>query len=195
LAVSLLLLIGTLAQAGVVDAVEVDVANHSVAMPFDHLGRTTPLHPALFVRAEHHWLGGRVLGLHQDLHLGGFHDPLMGTSAMFGTDLTGRATASFGLMGEASLGLGVSHSFRARPVLKWNDEDKTYAPATDFGRPGITGGFGLGLGYDFRRLTRTPMTLLVTYDWFGQSPWLPAIPVGPQGALGVGIRWTLGGDT
>ena len=187
-----LLLLGDLARAGVVDAVGLDLANHSIAMPFDHLGRLTPIHPALFVRAEHRWLGGEWLGLHQDVHAGGFHD-FFGTSAMLGTDLLGRVTAPFGLTGEAGIGLGVSHTFRARQVLAWDEEEATYAPATDLGRPGITGGFGLGLGYDFGRLTRTPVTVLISYDWFGQSPWLPAIPVGPQGAFGIGLRWALGG--
>jgi hypothetical protein len=176
-----------------VDAVQVGFGNHSVAMPFGQLGRFVPFYPAVEVGAEHLWVDQGVFDLAHAASVGVWHHDFMGTSATVGTDLAARFTASKGPLAQASLGLGYSHAWRARPVLKWDDDEGTYLPAPDRGRPGFFGGLGLAAGFDFGRVTDVPLAVCLDYAWFVQTPYMPGIDVGPQGILSLTFRWTFGG--
>ena len=92
----------------------------------------------------------------------------------------------------AGLALGVSDTFRG-PVLRWNGQE--YESVTDSGQLGITGGFEFGVGYDLARVADLPVTVHLDYFWYAAIPWLPAVPLGPQSTLSVGVRVALGGGS
>ena len=176
-----------------VDAAQVEVGNMSLALPFGQLTRFDPYYPAAFVGAEHRWLDKRVVDVAQVARFGGFRHGLFGTSMMLGTDTMVRATTGFGLAPEGGLGITVSDQWRAREVLRWDDDDGTYAPSNDPGTLGVTLGFTIGLGLDLSELSGPPLTPYLAYRWFVQTPFLPALAVGPQGCTNIGIRWAFGG--
>ena len=176
-----------------VDAAVLDVGDHAVALPFGHLPVQGPLGPAVDAGIEHRWVDGGAFVLAQDARIGAFDHVLFGTSATLGTDLLARVTLPQGPTAEAGLGVGGSYGWRAREVLAWDETAATYTPAADLGRPGFTTGFVLGAGYDLGEVTTAPVALQLRYQWFVQTPFLPALPLGPQGILSVGLRWTFGG--
>ncbi len=190
---SLALVVSSALADPFLDAVVLDVGDHAVALPFGHLPVQGPLGPALDAGVEHRWVEGGAFALAQDARLGAFDHVLFGTSATLGTDLLARVTLPAGPTAEAGLGVGGSYAWRAREVLAWDEEAGTYAPAADPGRPGLTAGFVLGLGYDLGEVTAAPLAVQLRYQWFVQGPFLPALPLGPQGILSVGLRWTVGG--
>jgi hypothetical protein len=65
--------------------------------------------------------------------------------------------------------------------------------SNDPGRLGVTLGFSLGLGLDLAEIDGPPLTPYIAYRWFVQTPFLPALAVGPQGCTNIGIRWAFGG--
>ena len=169
---------------GFVDAVDVVAGDQSVAMPFGNLAPRAPLHPAVSAGAEHRWLAGDHLALWQSARIGGHLHPIGGDALRLWTEAGGRATAGFGGLAEAGLDLGVAQIWRPRPVLAYDDGRWHEVP--DAGRPALTAGFGLGVGYG-----RGPVTVLLDYRWFAQVPFLPAVLAGPSATLSAGIRWEL----
>jgi hypothetical protein len=165
-----------------------ELGNHSVAFPFGHMSRLTPLHPAVAVTTEHVWLEHGALQLAQQARLGVIRQGFLGTSVVLGTDLWARLYHPRGPGAELGLGLGASDSWRARQGLDWDEDAGTYTPSADTGRLGLVAGVWLGLGWKLG-----PVTPALQYRWFVQSPFLPGIPLGPQGILGVAVRCELGG--
>lgn len=180
-------------MAALVDAVAVEVGNHSVAMPFGQLGRVSPIYPSVALSAEHRWVDRGVFDLAQDLRLGVRRHGVFGTSAVLGIDLIARFTASAGPTAEVGVGVGAADHWRAREVLAWDEEAGTWTPAPDRGRLGASFGFGLGVGVDLSRFTDAPVTALVAYRWSLDTGFLPALPLGPHGTLGFALRWSFGG--
>lgn len=176
-----------------VDAIEADVGNHSVAMPFGHLARTGPLHPAGGLAAEHVWAGGEVLTLAQQVRIGGVRQGFLGTSATLGTAVLARVTAPVGPVAELGLGLGALSTWPVRERLTWDEQQGSYRPGSHPAQLGLSFGFDLGLGFDLSRVSALPLTPMLRYRWFAQSPFLPGLPLGPQGIVSLGLRWTLGG--
>jgi hypothetical protein len=176
-----------------VDAVHAGFGNHSVAMPFGHLGRFAPFYPAAEIGAEHVWIHRGVFDLAQSAGVGGWHHEVMGTAATLGTDLAARVTTGPGVLAEGSLGLGLSHTWRARPIVAWDEDRATYVPASDPGLTAMMGTFGVAVGYDFGRVTDVPLAVALDYEWIAQTPYMPGIAVGPQGILSLTFRWSLGG--
>jgi hypothetical protein len=175
-----------------VDAVQLGIGNHSVAMPFGQLGRFSPFYPAFELGAEHRWVSRGVFDLAHAASVGSWHHRYMGTSATLGTDLAARFTAPQGPLAQASLGAGLTYSWRSRPVVAWDEAQETYVPSGDPGRAGFMAALGLAVGYDFGRVTDAPLAVSIDYVWLAQTPYLPGIDVGPQGILSLTVRWSFG---
>ncbi|MEM6931191.1 MAG: hypothetical protein AAF602_29945 [Myxococcota bacterium] len=177
-----------------VDAVEIEVGDLSTAVvPFSNLAPLGPLRPVVTVGAQYVWVDQRF-DIVQTLRVGGHAHPTAGNAARLGTDLDLRWTSGVGPLVEAGLSFGVNHVFRARPVLVFDPDTQEYTERASRGRLGVAGGVGLALGVDLSDLSKVPVTLLVDYHWGVQTAWLPALPVGPFGALSAGVRFALGGD-
>lgn len=171
-----------------VRAVELDVGQHSIAMPFSHLGRVSPFDPAVSVAAEHPWVRAGAFTLAQQARVGFAAHSFLGHTALVGTDLLARVTLPAGPMAELGLGVAATDEWGARPVLDRDGE--SYVPEADRGSLGAAVGAQLGLGFAVGRVTP-----LVQYRWYAQTPFLPALPVGPHSTLSLGVRWSFGGES
>jgi len=179
-----------LAQAGPIDAVELQVGDRSVAPPFGNVVPRGTVRPALRAIVETPGLTGPHLTLRPAGYVGGHVHPNAGSGWRIGAELIGRATAGPGPFAELRLGLGAVHALRGVALAF---DDGVYREGVDPGRLGAELGFGLGAGVDLSRRTALPLALTVTYRWMGQTAWLPVIPVGPMSELGLGARWIVGG--
>lgn len=178
------------ARAGVVDAVEVVVGDHSVGPPFGNVVPRAVVRPVLGVAAERAWVAGRHAALLQSVRVSGYQSPNVGSGWRASTELSGRFTAGPGPFVEPSLAVGVADNWWA-DALRFDEASGAYVAAADPGRLGATVGFGIGAGFDLGRRTSVPLALVLAYRWFAQTAWLPVVPVAPKAELTVGVRWTL----
>lgn len=174
-----------------VDAVEVEVGDHSVGFPFQNLAPETPLRPAVTVAAQHLWIDRRIDVL-SALRIGGHAHPALGNAVRLVTDFDVRLPTGVGPVFEAGLSGGLHHVVRQRPVLVWDAEVEDYVERASRGRPTLALGFGVAAGFDLGDVSDVPLTVLVDYHWWAQTGFLPALPVGPQGTLSIGLRAALG---
>jgi hypothetical protein len=170
-----------------VRAVELDVGQHSIATPFAQLARVSPFDPAVSLAAEHPWVRAGAFTLAQQARVGFAAHSFTGHTALVGTDLLARVTLPAGPMAELGLGVAAVDTWRSQVLVR---DGESYVPATDKGALGAALGAQLALGFELGRVTP-----LVQYRWYAQTPFLPALPVGPHSNLSLGVRWSFGGES
>ncbi|MEN0066751.1 MAG: hypothetical protein AAGA48_31760 [Myxococcota bacterium] len=173
-----------------IDAVEVEVGDHSVAFPFQNVVPRAPLRPAVTVGGQHLWLDRRF-DVVQSVRVGGHAHPTAGNAIRLTTDLDLRWASGVGPVVEAGLGLGLHHVVRQRPILEQTTPGN-YEARRGLGRPNLVLGAGVAAGFDLGDVSKAPLTILVDYHWWAQTGFLPSLPLGPQGTLSIGLRATLG---
>ncbi|MBX2799980.1 MAG: hypothetical protein KTR31_20030 [Myxococcales bacterium] len=181
----------TAAAAPVIDALDVEIGDHSVSVPPHNLVPQWPLRPALTLGAQHVWAGQRVQ-LVQTARLGGHAHPTLGNAVRLVTELDLRWAHRSGLVAEAGLGGGAHLVFRQRPVLTRDPESGTYQAARDGGRPTGVLGAGIALGFDVAKVSDVPLTVLLDAHLWAQTGFLPALSVVPTSTLSLGLRVPLG---
>jgi hypothetical protein len=183
-----------LAEAAPIDAIEASIGDQSVALPFGNVWPHGGVNPAVTLGVEHRWADGERLDVLTPVRAGAHLHPTIGNAARLGTGIAARWTPGIPVL-EAGLDVGTHYVFRPRPTLAFDEDTGTYAPSGDPGRPTLVFGFGGAAGVDLEPVAGVPATVLLGYRWFAQTPFLPAVSVGPQSTLSVGVRWDLGSSS
>ena len=134
-----------------------------------YLGETGT-HPGLVLGVD---LSLLHLGMAHELFvrglLGGYVHSRLYWALFAGGEIGWRSTASFGLRGEVALGVAYLHTVLASPVYAVGSDGQVTA-TSDLGRPGVMPSASLGVGWDFGRRTRFPLTVMLRPIVFWQVP-------------------------
>ncbi|MGI5863418.1 MAG: hypothetical protein ACOX6T_15380 [Myxococcales bacterium] len=123
-----------------------------------YLGQTVT-HPGAQASVQYRLFGsGRPHQIFSRGYLGGYLHPRSHVGLLTGLELGYRATASFGLSGELSVGAGYQHTFLAAPVYEVG-AGGAVSEVHSAGRPGFAPSLSLGVGWDWGSRGGPPLTV------------------------------------
>jgi hypothetical protein len=128
------------------------------------------LHPGFSLGTEYTYKEGRFGKFYQGLNFGYFYHEIIAKGFFIQTTGGYRHTTGFGLFGDLSIGLGYLVYFHPGEVFKLNDQGE-YETAKSPGKSALMLSFSIGLGYDFSRKTRLPLSIFIRYQPFAQTPY------------------------
>lgn len=161
----------------------------TIAVGYPYQNLFTAFNPTFALGTEFRYNRNITHRLYQTLNLECAFSTELGTKVMVQTDFGYRYTHPIGIFGNVSLGIGILNQFHPRETYQYNPSSGEYDAVRDNGIYGILMGYGLGVGYDFSRKTRCPISLFLQSSFFIQSPYfdLQDFPIMPQSTFQLGI--------
>ena len=160
--------------------------NHASSSPFDSTILDI-LHPGFSLGTEFTYKEGRFSKFYQGLSLGYFYHEIIAKGLFLQTTGGYRYTTGLGFFGDLTVGLGYLLYFHPGQVFKLNDQGE-YEPAKSPGKSALMISFSLGVGYDFSRKAKLPLSIFIRYQPFGQTPYSNKESWWLHAMLHVGIR-------
>lgn len=145
----------------------------------------SPLHPGILIGTAKVYRKGKRSELFQTLKLSYFFHRYVQHGIQLYTELGYRNTLNFGGGFEVPLGLGYMHSIPANQKFIFKDGE--YKKQFPFGRPQAMISLAPGIFYDFRKKTKIPARVFVSYQVWFQMPFVKSyVPILPNTSLHIG---------
>ena len=164
----------------------VSLSNHSWAFPFNNVFRVNPIYPGMAIGTEYYYRNREKNKLFQTAELGGFINNSSGSALYFNSNFGYRYTSKFGLMADASFGLGLYKTYHSRTTYMQQTNGE-YHKVKDKGSSSLSANISFGLGYDLSKVSSKKLMPFIRYQWIAGTEYWSLIGMRPNGILQIGI--------
>ena len=169
--------------------VGVNIANHSVTIPFYKVFNGK-INPGISIDAERVYSNRKKSQWLQRANVGTFFNSIDGTGIYLNANIAYRYKSRQGLFFDAGAGLGYLHKFHPANIYRLHESGE-YKREKDAGKPFLTINIPLSIGYNFKKIDRSPASIYFRYEPFIQIPNNKDIFFWPQALVGLGISYKI----